>query len=41
MIPWLLTAELLSKTGKSLSQLVGDRTAKYPTSGEINRQVEE
>jgi phosphomannomutase len=28
MIPWLLVAELLSTTGKSLSQLVGERIAK-------------
>jgi phosphomannomutase len=39
MIPWLLVAELLSTTGKSLSSLVGERQAKYPTSGEINREV--
>jgi len=41
MIPWLLVAELLSTTGRSLSQLVGERIAKYPTSGEINRQVKD
>ncbi len=41
MIPWLLVAELLSATGKSLSELVGDRIAMYPASGEINRQVED
>ena len=41
MIPWLLVAELLSVTGKSLSELVGDRMAMYPTSGEINREVED
>ena len=41
MIPWLLVAELLSTTGRSLSQLVGARIAKYPASGEINRQVED
>ncbi|MCH7823125.1 MAG: phosphomannomutase [Proteobacteria bacterium] len=41
MIPWLLVAELLSTTGRSLSQLVGERIAKYPASGEINRQVED
>ena len=40
MIPWLLVAELLSITGKSLSELVGDRIEKYPASGEINREVE-
>ena len=39
MIPWLLVAELLSVTGKPLSELVGDRIARFPTSGEINRQV--
>jgi phosphomannomutase len=39
MIPWLLVAELLSTTGKKLSELVAARIAKYPASGEINRQV--
>lgn len=39
MIPWLLVAELVSTTGRSLSQLVGERQAKFPTSGEINRKV--
>jgi phosphomannomutase len=39
MIPWLLVAELISATGKSLSELVGERMAKYPASGEINRKV--
>ena len=41
MIPWLLVAELLSTTGKSLSELVGERMAMYPASGEINRKVED
>lgn len=36
MIPWLLTIELLSTTGKSLGQLVNERIAAYPSSGEIN-----
>jgi phosphomannomutase/phosphomannomutase/phosphoglucomutase len=39
MIPWLLVAELLSTTGKSLSSLVGEREAAYPCSGEINYTV--
>ncbi len=39
MIPWLLVAELISVTGKSLSELVGQRMAMYPASGEINRKV--
>ena len=41
MIPWLLVAELMSKTGKTLSALVGERQAKFPASGEINREVED
>ncbi len=41
MIPWLLVAELLSTSGKSLSALVRERQAKFPASGEINRQVED
>lgn len=41
MIPWLLVAELLSTSGKSLSELVGQRMALYPASGEINRKVED
>ncbi len=41
MIPWLLAAELLCTSGKSLSELVGERMAMYPASGEINRQVED
>ncbi|MGI9234294.1 MAG: phosphomannomutase [Woeseiaceae bacterium] len=39
MIPWLLVAEILSTTGKSLSELVGQRMTMYPASGEINRKV--
>ncbi len=39
MIPWLLVAELLSTTGQSLSDLVGECQARYPASGEINREV--
>jgi phosphomannomutase len=39
MIPWLLVAGLLSQTGKPLSALVGERIAKFPCSGEINRKV--
>ncbi|MDR0576882.1 MAG: phosphomannomutase CpsG [Candidatus Accumulibacter sp.] len=39
MIPWLLVAELMSRTGKPLSALVGEREAAYPCSGEINFEV--
>ena len=36
MIPWLLVAELLCTSGQSLSQLVKQRIAAFPSSGEIN-----
>lgn len=39
MIPWLLIAELVSKTGKPLSMLVEERVAAFPCSGEINYKV--
>ncbi len=39
MVPWLLVAQIVSKTGKPLSKLVDDCMAKYPASGEINREV--
>lgn len=39
MIPWLMVAALLSQTGKTLSQLVDERIAKFPASGEINRTI--
>jgi phosphomannomutase len=39
MIPWLAITELMSKTRKSLAALVGERIAKFPASGEINRKV--
>ena len=41
MIPWLLIAELMSKTGKTLSQLVTERMKAYPCSGEINYTVQD
>lgn len=41
MIPWLLVAELLCTTGKTLSELVEERMEKFPCSGEINRKVED
>ncbi|MDH3512738.1 MAG: phosphomannomutase, partial [Gammaproteobacteria bacterium] len=40
MIPWLLVAGIMSETGSSLSALVGERIAKFPVSGEINRKLE-
>jgi len=39
MIPWLLVAELLSRTGRTLSELIVDRRLAFPVSGEINRRV--
>jgi len=41
MIPWLLVAELVSKTGKTLSQLIDARMQAYPCSGEINFRVKD
>ena len=40
-IPALLILELLSKSGKKLSELVGELRAKYFISGEINSEVED
>ncbi|QLB21482.1 phosphomannomutase [Vespertiliibacter pulmonis] len=39
MIPWLLTLELLCTTGKTLSELVGERLDKFPSPGEINSKL--
>lgn len=36
MIPWLLIAELMGRTEKSLSALVSERRRAFPSSGEIN-----
>ena len=41
MIPWLLVTELLCTSGKTLSQLVSDRMAAFPASGEINNTLAE
>jgi phosphomannomutase len=40
-IPALLVLELLSKTGRSLSDLVGELRSKYFISGEINSEVDD
>ena len=39
MIPWLLVVAIMSESGKSLSELVGERQRLYPASGEINREL--
>jgi phosphomannomutase len=36
MIPWLQVAELIGRSGKSLADLLSDRMAAFPSSGEIN-----
>lgn len=41
MIPWLLVAELISSSGKTLSSMVAERMAAYPCSGEINYRVDD
>ena len=42
MIPWVLVLELLSQSkGKHLSELMQERMAKYPCSGEINSKVKD
>lgn len=39
MIPWLLVAELIGRTGTGLAELVAGRRAAFPSSGEINFRV--
>lgn len=41
MIPWLLVTQLVSKTDKTLSQLMEERMAAFPASGEINRTIQD
>ncbi|WP_243050024.1 phosphomannomutase [Dyella sp. RRB7] len=41
MIPWLLIAERISKTGTSLKDMLAERIAAFPCSGEINFRVED
>ncbi len=41
MIPWLLVAQMICETGKSLSQLVRERMAAFPASGEINKTIQD
>ncbi|MCS2154934.1 colanic acid biosynthesis phosphomannomutase CpsG [Scandinavium goeteborgense] len=41
MIPWLLVTELLCLKGKTLGELVRDRMAAFPASGEINSKLAE
>ncbi|HME39954.1 MAG TPA: phosphomannomutase CpsG [Steroidobacteraceae bacterium] len=39
MIPWLIVAQILCETGKTLSQLVDERIGLFPVSGELNYRV--
>jgi phosphomannomutase/phosphomannomutase/phosphoglucomutase len=39
MIPWLLVLQQICASGKSLSQLVGERMKAFPASGELNRKL--
>ena len=39
MIPWLLVAELMGRSGASLADLLAARRAAFPSSGEINFRV--
>ena len=39
MIPWLLVLGIMSESGKTLSELVGERQRLFPASGEINRAI--
>ena len=39
MIPWLMVLELMSLMNKKLSDLIKDRQAKYPVSGELNTKL--
>jgi phosphomannomutase len=41
MIPWLLVAELLCVKRQTISSMVKERIAKFPSSGEINFKVED
>jgi len=39
MIPWLLVLEVMSRSGRKLSDLLAERMARFPVSGEINRRL--
>jgi len=41
MIPWLLVAERMCKTGTALDAMLAERMAAYPCSGEINFRVDD
>ena len=39
MLPWLLVLELICRADKPLSELMAERIARYPISGEVNSTV--
>ncbi len=39
MIPWLLVLAVMCESGRTLSELVGERQRLFPVSGEINREI--
>jgi phosphomannomutase len=39
MLPWLLIAELVSKSGRTLTDLLASRRVAFPSSGEVNFRV--
>ncbi len=41
MIPWLMVVELMGRNGHALSELVAERRAAFPSSGEINFVIED
>jgi phosphomannomutase len=41
MIPWLLVAELMCRRNMALSEMVKERIAAFPASGEINSRLED
>ncbi|MHA7816909.1 MAG: phosphohexomutase domain-containing protein [Pseudohaliea sp.] len=41
MIPWLLVAGLVSSRGQPLAELVEERMARFPCSGELNRTIDD
>ncbi len=41
MIPWLLVTGLIASRGQSLAEMVAERVAAFPCSGEINRTIED
>lgn len=39
MVPWLLVCQMLCDSGRTLGEMVNDRMAAFPVSGEINSTV--